>query len=336
MSIVAHSSFRLSNSNSNNNGEEEVVLVVSDNMDDLFAMENAQQKTSSSGLVDQAVRAPPATSAAPLIVTEELLRLVIDPISLDIMMDPVLAGDHYTYDRQSITKWLAMKGATPNPHGYVRLPKVPSPCTGQDLVHHNLTPNVVVKNLIELVVSSLQQQLKDGGSGGGSGPGALPAYHDEMLRDYLHRQDQVKRAQRKAENLKKLYGAHCCPQNHPMTLIRCGALPRDYEMTTTTMARGVDSVTCSCCDHGHIAEINWYFHCNTCQYDMCANCIANRHHMVVRSHRRRWPRQRDTGVPRGPVSSAMVAVVTIRLRPLQRRLLLLRQRQRQRRCQRLW
>eukprot|EP01033_Poteriospumella_lacustris_P007889 gene7889-5669_t len=285
MSIVAHSSFRLNNNSNNNNADDEVVLVVSDNMDDLFAMENAQQTTSD--LVD-AVRAPPTQASAPplpLLVTEELLRLVIDPISLDIMMDPVLAGDHYTYDRQSITKWLAMKGATPNPHGYVRLPKVPSPCTGQDLVHHNLTPNVVVKNLVQLVVAALQQQAKEGSV-------ALPTYHDEMLRDYLSRQEQLKRAQRTAENLKKLYGAHCCPQNHPMTLIRCGALPRSYE----TSGRGLDTVTCSCCDHGHIAEINWYFHCSTCSFynypvkpSHAARLQNNATHLLRRCFSLRYP-----------------------------------------------
>lgn len=270
MSLVAHSSFRLSNS-------DEEILVVTDNIDDLFTMpseskppkkqkkpQQAKQLQIPSYAAQAAYDPRPAQS---LIVTEELLRLVIDPITLEIMMDPVLAADNYTYDRDSITKWLSMKGAIPNPQGYVRLPKVPSPCTGKDLTNHALTANAVVKNLVELVVSSMQTQDKDGTI-------PLPEYHDDLLRDYLQRLDKVKRAQRTAANLKKLYGAHCCPHNHPLTLIRCGALPRDYQRT----GRSLDSVQCSCCAHPLIATINWYFHCATCAaptYDLCANCIAN-------------------------------------------------------------
>ncbi|CAI5979862.1 unnamed protein product [Closterium sp. NIES-65] len=58
----------------------------------------------------------------------------ICPISKEIMKDPVVAADGFTYERQHITTWMGSSSL--------------SPATGQPLPHTCLTPNNVLKNLI--------------------------------------------------------------------------------------------------------------------------------------------------------------------------------------------
>ncbi|EHA8591370.1 U-box domain-containing protein 16-like [Cocos nucifera] len=57
------------------------------------------------------------------------------PISLELMRDPVVVASGQTYDRESISRWIASGHAT-------------CPNTGQALSHTNLIPNKALKNLI--------------------------------------------------------------------------------------------------------------------------------------------------------------------------------------------
>ena len=59
----------------------------------------------------------------------------ICPISLEIMEDPVIAADGYTYERVEIEAWF-MKTRT-------------SPKTNEALLHTHLVPNRNLKNLIK-------------------------------------------------------------------------------------------------------------------------------------------------------------------------------------------
>ena len=57
------------------------------------------------------------------------------PISMELMAQPVIAADGFTYDRASIEAWLARGKTT-------------SPTTGAPLEHTHLTPNHLVKSMI--------------------------------------------------------------------------------------------------------------------------------------------------------------------------------------------
>jgi len=57
------------------------------------------------------------------------------PISMELMTQPVLAADGFTYDRHAIEAWLARGKTT-------------SPTTGAKLAHTHLTPNHLVKSMI--------------------------------------------------------------------------------------------------------------------------------------------------------------------------------------------
>ena len=56
------------------------------------------------------------------------------PISMELMREPVLAADGFTYDRHAISAWLARGKTT-------------SPTTGAPLAHTHLTPNHLVKSM---------------------------------------------------------------------------------------------------------------------------------------------------------------------------------------------
>lgn len=58
------------------------------------------------------------------------------PLSMVEMVDPVVAADGFTYERQNIEKWLIVNDT--------------SPCTGQALLHKALTPNLALKNVINM------------------------------------------------------------------------------------------------------------------------------------------------------------------------------------------
>ena len=57
------------------------------------------------------------------------------PISMELMTQPVILADGFTYDRASIEAWLARGKTT-------------SPTTGAPLEHTHLTPNHLVKSMI--------------------------------------------------------------------------------------------------------------------------------------------------------------------------------------------
>ena len=66
---------------------------------------------------------------------QELLEIMLCPITQEVMIDPVLAADNHTYERQDIELWLQNHSR--------------SPMTNQELLHKNLQPNRLVKDLLE-------------------------------------------------------------------------------------------------------------------------------------------------------------------------------------------
>jgi len=59
----------------------------------------------------------------------------ICPISQEIIEDPVVAADGFTYERNCIEYWFK--------HG-----KLTSPMTGARLFNHSLIPNIILRNII--------------------------------------------------------------------------------------------------------------------------------------------------------------------------------------------
>ena len=61
----------------------------------------------------------------------------ICPITHELMTDPVMAADGFSYEREAITSWFRQYDT--------------SPCTNMVLDHKFLTPNIQLKNIIQTI-----------------------------------------------------------------------------------------------------------------------------------------------------------------------------------------
>jgi len=76
---------------------------------------------------------------------DSLLRDLRCPISLEIMRDPVIAADGFSYERAGIERWLSNHRT--------------SPITGRVLAHTNLTPNHSLRHTIEDLGASMGRSM---------------------------------------------------------------------------------------------------------------------------------------------------------------------------------
>ena len=68
---------------------------------------------------------------------QELTKHLMCPITRTLMIDPVIASDGFTYERESIENWLRSNRTSPNTREFMR---------------NNLIPNLALKNLIEFTI----------------------------------------------------------------------------------------------------------------------------------------------------------------------------------------
>ena len=103
-------------------------------------MRRAQYSLSHTGdcPINSAPRPPPRPAAAapppaPAATPPEHLMC---PISIDLLVDPVFAADGHTYSRAEIQAWLDTGKRT-------------SPKTNEPLAHTTLTPNHLVRSMVQ-------------------------------------------------------------------------------------------------------------------------------------------------------------------------------------------
>jgi len=87
--------------------------------------------------------------AAALSCGEEFAEWFICPITQDVMRDPVVAADGFTYERDAIERWFRERGDVKN-----------SPMTNAPFAHAYLTPNLGIRSAI---LSSVSKYAKRGG-----------------------------------------------------------------------------------------------------------------------------------------------------------------------------
>ena len=87
-------------------------------------------------LADTAAEEPAtATEDTPAPESKQIPERLCCPISLELMVRPVIAADGHTYDRSSIEDWLARGNTT-------------SPTTGAPLEHLHLADNHLVRSMV--------------------------------------------------------------------------------------------------------------------------------------------------------------------------------------------
>lgn len=84
--------------------------------------------------------------AASSSIPEDTPNEYLCPITGGLMLDPVVASDGHTYERQAITEWLSKNRG-----------KATSPMTNRVLKNQDLIPNVAIRKLILDHVSTMQQ-----------------------------------------------------------------------------------------------------------------------------------------------------------------------------------
>lgn len=72
-------------------------------------------------------------------------ELILCPITHEIMIDPVIASDGFTYERKDIEKWLSTKNT--------------SPSTNEILADKTLKPNITLKSIIEDYIVKKSENL---------------------------------------------------------------------------------------------------------------------------------------------------------------------------------
>lgn len=84
---------------------------------------------------------------------DQSFSIFLCPITHDVMTDPVVSADGYTYERAAIARWFETSRK--------------SPVTGQTLPHTDLVANHSVRTLLKMLIDMTESSLK--------APGALPA-----------------------------------------------------------------------------------------------------------------------------------------------------------------
>ena len=127
-------------------------LTVEDLVEAGVATDDARKVVSSVAVPDAEPAAEPADTAAeepapaaedaPAPESKQIPERLCCPISLELMVRPVIAADGHTYDRSSIEDWLARGNTT-------------SPTTGAKLEHLHLADNHLVRSMVSEYQDSL-------------------------------------------------------------------------------------------------------------------------------------------------------------------------------------
>jgi len=114
-------------------------------------------------------------------------EICVCPITGDIFKDPVMAADGQTYERYAITRWFQDHDT--------------SPITGAKLPNLNLTPNIALRHMIEILQPRKVQT-----------PAATAKHSGELIIDYFH-------DQRVTDTLVRLHLSKECKPPSSRTLI---------------------------------------------------------------------------------------------------------------------
>ena len=128
-------------------------LTVEDLVEAGVADEDARKVVSAAAVPDAEPAAEPEDAAAeepataaeedtPAPESKQIPERLCCPISLELMVRPVIAADGHTYDRSSIEDWLARGNTT-------------SPTTGAKLEHLHLADNHLVRSMVSEYQDSL-------------------------------------------------------------------------------------------------------------------------------------------------------------------------------------
>lgn len=188
---------------------------------------------------------------------DDIFKAIVDPISLEVMVEPVMTADNMTYERNTIEQWFAYC----EQHGR----EYSSPVTNQTLSSKDLHPNITMKCIIATTIKYLEAKDSDGTLGGM--PKNMLVRYKEYEREKL---ESLAREQELEQRYRSL--TVCCRRHHNMVPMRQNRVPNRY----ITRYRQVN-ITCDLCQTQMIHSFphSFYFNCASCNFDVCDTCIGS-------------------------------------------------------------
>jgi hypothetical protein len=200
----------------------------------------------------------------------EFMHSLMDPISMELMVDPVLTEDGLCYDRKSIEEWFDC--CDDEYRDYC------SPATNKVLKSRKIIDNIGLRKILESTVDYLSKLDMEG---------ELGEYEKALLSSYRERAKELAmEKQKKYDSLEHLRAMNvCCQGGHKMQYYKQNTICPTY--------RGMffSSIICNeCCKRDIQSQGEYYFHCSQCGYDLCTTCSLHRHEEEQLSSRIAFPR----------------------------------------------
>jgi hypothetical protein len=188
---------------------------------------------------------------------DDVFKALVDPISLELMVEPVMTADNMTYERETIEQWFTYC----EQHGR----EYSSPVTNQSLSSKDLRPNIVMKSIVAATIKYLEAKDADG---------SLEGKPKNMLTRYKEFEKEKMEKLAREQELEQRYRSLtvCCKRHHNMVFMRQNRFPSQY----VTRYRQLN-ITCDLCHTQMIHSFphNFYFNCASCNFDVCDTCIGS-------------------------------------------------------------
>lgn len=194
-------------------------------------------------------------SAAPFAqFLDSVVRTLMDPITLEIMVDPVTTSDNISYDRESIEQWFMACHRQGKP--------ITSPVTNQPLTSEDLRPNVALKSILDSTMKYLEEKHNLGTSTAKEQEilARFRAFECEKALALAFLQEEENRM--RSINL-------LCYSRHQMIYYRKNSAPRIYGSSATRC-----TIICDVCNARNIHFSNCFYNCEQCHFDVCRDCAV--------------------------------------------------------------
>lgn len=183
---------------------------------------------------------------------DEIANSLLDPISLELMTDPVITSDMMTYDRDTIERWFQACRRERRPYT--------SPVTNQVLPSDILRTNSTLKLVLDSTIKFLEGKETENN---------LPIKGQEVLSQYraiLHEKQEAIRIRRETEKKAQALRLRCC-RGHTLSVFGPDCLPASYAARFNSC-----TVSCDLCEASNIEQGSFYMNCEACRFDLCGAC----------------------------------------------------------------
>jgi hypothetical protein len=202
-------------------------------------------------------------------LNEDLLKSFCDPITMEVMIDPVIAMDGITYERNPIQKWFKSCRSQNK--------AITSPVTNMILTSDQLISNIVLKNILDSTIKYLQFLHSQN---------VLEGHGLEILAKYQESEQLIKERYASAIKEEQISQQMIvkCKLGHQMVYHRKYMNPISSTGSSQPVSLASSPriqnliIKCQICDQQHLSQqCSYYFHCTQCNVNLCDVCSEELH-----------------------------------------------------------